>query len=74
MDSSQNSVEIKEYLMRNPEWENFVQTILQETNDKNNTQIGGVNMKEMIAQKAEFVLIFCETQQLTVINRVQKLV
>mgnify|MGYP003577024817 CR=1 FL=1 len=56
MDSSQNSVEIKEYLTKNPEWENFVQTILQETNDKNNTQIGGVNMKEMIAQKAEFVI------------------
>ena len=56
MDSSQNSAEIKEYLTRNSEWENFVQTILQETNDKNNTQIGGVNMKEMIAQKAEFVI------------------
>jgi len=54
VDSSQNSAEIKEYLTGNPEWENFVQTILQETNDKNNTQIGGVNMKEMIAHKAEF--------------------
>jgi len=54
VDSSQNSGEIQEYLTRNPEWENFVQTILQETNDKNNTQIGGVNMKEMIAHKAEF--------------------
>ena len=58
MESSQNSNEIREHLMRHSEWESFVQTILQETNDKNNTQIGGVNLKEMMAHKAEFVFYF----------------
>ena len=58
MDSSQNSNEIREHLIRHPEWESFVQTTLQETNDKNNTQIGGVNLKVMMAHKAEFVIRF----------------
>jgi len=55
VESSQNSNEIREHLLRHPDWENFVQSTLQETNDKNNTQIGGVNLKEMMAHKAEFV-------------------